>query len=69
MVDAVVKHLAQDLNQWKTHHIFDAYNSKKKLNAVEYENIYKKYIETYRCYSYDEWKDSLRKYNQTYKIS
>jgi len=67
--DEVVKHMMQDLNGWKLHHIYAAYNHEPKLNGIQMENEYKKYIETYRASSYDEWKAGLKRYNQRYKVA
>lgn len=66
--DAIIQHMMQDLNSWKLHHIYAAYSHKPKLNAKEMEAEYKKYIETYRCISYEDWKSSLRVFNQRYKV-
>ena len=66
--DEVANHMMQDLNGWKLHHIYAAYNNESKLSGIEMEKEYKKYIETYRAISYKDWQDGLKIYNQRYKV-
>ena len=66
--DEVANHMMQDLNGWKLHHIYAAYNNESKLSGLEMEKEYKKYIETYRAISYKDWQDGLKTYNQRYKV-
>ena len=51
--DKVISSIVRDINSFKVHKLYNTIN--KGLNIVEYEKIYKEYIETYRAYSYDEY--------------
>lgn len=67
--DTLIKCIIRDINTWPTHKLYNAINNiPRKFNAIEINDIYKEYINTYRALAYEDWENELRKYNAKYKI-
>lgn len=69
MVEDLLQTIIKDINFWPKIKLCNAISDRKhKHNCIEIENIYKEYIETYRCDKYDKWLEMSRQYNIRYKI-
>ena len=69
IVEDLLQTIIKDIHLWPKVKLYDAIlDRKNKHNAIEIENIYKEYIETYRCSDYNKWKDMSRKFNARYRI-
>lgn len=69
MVEDLLQTIIKDINFWPKMKLCNAISDyKHKYNNVEIENLYKEYIETYRCDNYDNWIEMSKKYNIRYKI-
>ena len=58
IVEDLLQTIIKDIHLWPKVKLYDTIlDRKNKHNAIEIENIYKEYIETYRCSDYNKWKD------------
>lgn len=69
MVEDLLQTIIKDINLWPKLKLYNTIvDTKNKHNAIEIENTYKEYIETYRCSNYEQWKEMSRKFNARYRI-
>ena len=69
MIEDLLQTIIKDINFWPKIKLCNAISDRKyKYNNVEIENLYKEYIENYRCDNYNNWLEMSKKYNLRYKI-
>lgn len=65
---AVARSIVRDMNVWTMHDIYDAYMHTPKLPETKIKEAYKKYIEIYRAYKFEDWQNSMRVFNARYVV-
>ena len=65
---AIARSIVRDMNVWTLHDIIDAYLVYPKQPEYKMQEAYKKYIETYRAYKFEDWKNSMRVFNARYVV-
>lgn len=69
LCDCLLWSIIRDINIWPKIKYNNAVSGIPRIfNIIELENIYKEYIETYRCSKYDKWLELSKQYNSRYKI-
>lgn len=69
LIDELLHTIVRDIKFWPQMKLYNAISGVYSIhNIVELERLYKEYIETYRCSSYENWMKSFKKYNNRYKI-
>ena len=68
LIDYLLYAVNRDMNIWPKVKLYNAiFGIPRKYNSVELEDIYKEYIETYRCKQYAKWKN-LKQYNNRFNL-
>ena len=69
VIETLLQIIIKDINVWPKIKLYNVIcNVDKTYNNVEVEKIYKEYIETYRCSTYEKWENMSKQYNSKYRI-
>lgn len=69
VIENILQAIIKDINFWPKQKLYNAIcDIDKEYNAVTEEQVYKEYIETYRCSTYEKWNSLSKQYNGRYKI-
>lgn len=63
--DVIIRCIVRDINSFKVSKLYEAMN--KGLNAIEYDKVYREYIESYRALSYENYIKNTN-YNKRWEI-